>query len=73
MKIYNAKDGEWITIPKRNLQLTCCSCGLVHDLQFKITNGVISFRAFRNEKATEQVRQIDLDKKFEHAIIIPCT
>lgn len=57
MKYYQVKDGEWIQPRRKNYKDCCCSCGLVHDVDFRIHKGKIQFRSFINNRATAQVRR----------------
>jgi len=41
-------DGEWIRPKRRKFREMCCDCHLVHDLDFRIVDGEIEFRATRN-------------------------
>lgn len=53
------KDGwtDWIR-PLNPYKISCCDCGLVHNLEFCIDdNGNIVFRAGRNMRSTAQVRR----------------
>ena len=45
-------DGEWIRTIKRGYSEQCCDCGLVHDIQFRIVDGRVEYRAVRNNRAT---------------------
>jgi hypothetical protein len=51
------KDGEWIRPHKQGHADQCCDCGLVHDMEFKIVDGEIRFRAFRNKRKTAAARR----------------
>jgi len=35
----------------------CCDCHLVHDLDFRIVDGEVEFRATRNNRATSAARR----------------
>jgi hypothetical protein len=39
--------GEWIQPRMKNYFLSCCDCGLMHRLNFRIHEGRIQFQAFR--------------------------
>ncbi len=39
--------GEWIQPVMEGYRMTCCDCGLVHLLDFRIVDGKIQLRAFR--------------------------
>lgn len=47
---------RWVK-PLPSYLLGCCDCGLVHNIEFKIVNGTIRFRAQRNVKETEKLRK----------------
>ncbi len=56
-KYIKAKDGEWLQPVRKGYKLTCCDCGLVHKLNFRIVNHRIQFQAFRDNRATGQRRR----------------
>lgn len=43
--------------------MACCDCGLVHDMDFRIVEGKIQFRARRNNRATGQLRRQDANRQ----------
>jgi hypothetical protein len=47
----------WIQPKRRGYKFLCCDCGLVHNMDFRIKNGHIQFRASRNQRSTGQVRR----------------
>ena len=51
------KDGEWIQPIRKGYKIKCCDCGLIHRLNFRVKNGHIQFQAFRDNRATGQVRR----------------
>jgi hypothetical protein len=51
------KDGEWYRPPRRGFCEQCCSCGLVHRWDFRIKDGAIEFRVFRDERRTAAARR----------------
>ena len=51
------KDGQREHLLSRRHKLRCCDCGLVHDIEFRISKGKISFRAWRDNRATAAVRR----------------
>jgi hypothetical protein len=57
MKYKIAKDNEWIEPIRKGYRVACCSCGLVHDIDFRVVNRHIQFRARRNHRATAQKRR----------------
>ncbi len=56
MKTYRIKQGEWIE-PTLIHSLGCCDCGLVHRVQFKVVNGRVQFRVWRDKRATAATRR----------------
>jgi hypothetical protein len=51
------KEGEWVFPRRKGYKFRCCDCGLVHRIDFRIKNKHIEFRAFRDNRATGQVRR----------------
>jgi hypothetical protein len=47
---------EWFN-PMPLWKVSCCDCGLVHDIELKIKNKRILIRAKRNYRATGQKRR----------------
>lgn len=56
MRYQQAYEGEWIT-PRKGYKFGCCDCGLVHRAQFRIRNGRIEWRVWRDNRATGQKRR----------------
>lgn len=55
---YQITDGEWVIVPRRGFKEQCCSCGLVHKLNFRINaKGQLEIQTFRDERATAAVRR----------------
>ena len=54
---YQITDGEWIRPRKKKHRHQCCGCGLVHDQEYRIEDGRIEYRVFRNDRATAAVRR----------------
>lgn len=57
-----ASEGEWVQPVRRNYELECCDCGLVHILNFRLIktpNGghSIQFQAFRDNRKTAATRR----------------
>ncbi len=50
-------DGEWIRPIRHGFKDCCCDCGLVHRVDFRIKDGKIEFRCFRDPRATSAVRR----------------
>ncbi len=57
MKYKQAEDGEWVQPVRRNYKMACCDCGLVHRVDFRIRDGRIQFRAYRDNRATAAKRR----------------
>lgn len=62
-----AKDGEWIQPKMRGYLMSCCDCGLIHRMDFRIAWNkketevrgkfpVVQFRAYRSLKWTKIMR-----------------
>jgi hypothetical protein len=51
------KAGQWIQPVRRGYRMACCDCCLVHTLDFRIVDGRVQFRAFRNNRATAALRR----------------
>jgi hypothetical protein len=51
-------DGQWYEIVRRRgFRLRCCDCGLVHIFNFRIRKKKIQFQAWRDNRATGQIRR----------------
>lgn len=52
---------DWIQPRMRSYRMSCCDCGLVHELQFRVVacgrGHKVIFRARRHERATAAVRR----------------
>lgn len=60
-KWVQAYDGDWIAPIKRGYRMQCCDCGLVHKLNFRLSeNGQIQYQPSRDARATAAIR-----RKFE--------
>lgn len=51
------KEGEWVQPVPKGYKMQCCDCGLVHRLDFRIHEGRVQFRVFRDNRATGQIRR----------------
>lgn len=58
-KYADLPQGEWEEPPKhpRTYHLACCDCGLVHKMNFRVKDGRVQFRVFRDERATAAIRR----------------
>ena len=50
---------RWVYPVMDGYKMSCCDCGLVHDMQFRVTDEYdrVEFRVRRNNRATAQVRR----------------
>jgi hypothetical protein len=53
----NVKAGVWVQPVKRAYKMFCCDCGLVHSLWFRVHNGRVQFKAYRDETLTRKQRK----------------
>ncbi len=49
--------GEWVQPVRKGYKMSCCDCGLVHVMEFRVVRGRIQFRAWRDNRATGQIRR----------------
>ena len=57
MSIYTTRhNGEWVHCG-RFPKLACCDCGLVHQFEFDNKDGLFSYRVWRDERATANMRR----------------
>ena len=58
-KCHVLENGELFTVDtkKEILKFRCCDCGLVHWADIDIRGKVVSFRLFRDNRATAAVRR----------------
>ena len=50
-------EGEWVEPIKKDYQMECCDCGLVHKMDFKVMKKQVYFRCHRDNRATAQTRR----------------
>lgn len=57
--LIEGKDGwtEWLAPHRTDFKLACCSCDLVHRMQFRTVQGQIQFRLTRDMRATAAKRR----------------
>ncbi len=48
---------DWIEPVTEGFKLSCCDCGLVHDMNFRIDEGQIQFALRINKRSTGQKRR----------------
>lgn len=56
-KYHRVKDGEAVRPKMSGHKLCCCDCGLTHRVHFRIFGKRIEFKAYRDNRATGQVRR----------------
>ena len=65
LKFYHPKEGTWVQPIFKGYLLSCCDCGLIHQMDFRIVYpkgkeaklGRVQFRAFRARKLTAEYRK----------------
>jgi len=60
MKKYpQIEDGQVVKIPWRteDYKMACCDCDLVHRLRFTVKQGTLELQAWRDNRATAQLRR----------------
>ena len=58
MTIYERPEAnEWIEPILKDYKLSCCDCGLVHNMDFRVQKGNVQFRVRRNNRSTGQMRR----------------
>jgi hypothetical protein len=56
-KYPKVQPGEWVQPIKKGYKMACCDCGLVHKFNFRIYKGRVQMQAFRDNRATGQIRR----------------
>jgi len=64
MRYYKQRNGEWVR-PIKDYRFTCCDCGLVHRAEFRVTNGHIEWRCWRDNKSTKERRKQKATKRMD--------
>ena len=57
MKYPQVYDNEWIVPVMKGWRLRCCSCDLIHVVDFKIVKGAVMLRARVCKRATAAARR----------------
>lgn len=57
MKYPIQQEGEWVTPKMRNFKLMCCDCNMVHRMDFRVIDGAVEYRVFRDNRATAAARR----------------
>lgn len=50
-------DGSWYQLSDYTRDV-CCGCSLVHEMDYKVEDGVIWFRASVNQRETNRLRKM---------------
>lgn len=50
-------DGEWRTPPRKRFYRACCDCGLVHREEYRVRNGKVQYRVWRDVEETALERE----------------
>lgn len=50
-------DGQWVRVPPEGIYVECCSCSLVHAIDFKTVKGKMYWRWKRTERRTTEARR----------------
>lgn len=53
---------DWIQPVSEGYKMSCCDCGLVHNMDFRIDNKRVQFRVSRNNRSTAAVRREERKK-----------
>jgi hypothetical protein len=56
------RPGEWVQPIRRGYKCSCCDCGLVHRMNFRIRSGRVQFNAYRDNRATAAIRKAKVIK-----------
>jgi hypothetical protein len=48
---------KWVQPVEQGYRMSCCDCGLVHEMDFRVEDGRAQFRARRHERSTAAVRR----------------
>lgn len=58
MAKYDRQVEEWFEPGHKGFRLMCCSCALVHEIDFRVNSrGKVEMRMLRHEKATAAARR----------------
>lgn len=49
--------GKWVQPVRRGYKMSCCDCGLVHRMDFRVYKGRAQMRAWRDNRATAAGRR----------------
>ena len=49
LPVVHVDDGEWVTISWTKQRERCCNCDLEHDVDYRVVDGKLQFRATRRD------------------------
>lgn len=49
---------DWVFPNRKDYRFSCCDCGLVHKMQFKMDGKHILFKVKKDNRATGQIRRL---------------
>ena len=55
--VINIDDGEWVTIAWTGQREQCCGCDRQHDVDYRVENGKLQFRAVWLEEEKRRGRK----------------
>lgn len=55
--IIQTYDGKWMTPTRKNFYRSCCDCGLVHREEYRVRNGKVQYRVWRDRAETRKERK----------------
>jgi hypothetical protein len=53
--VVHVEDGEWVTIAWKRQREMCCGCGLEHDVDYRVEDGKLQFRAVQRRRRKAKV------------------
>ena len=53
------REGEWLRPVKSSYVVACCDCGLVHTINFRITDSDVEFQVFSAPRETKLLRRLE--------------
>jgi hypothetical protein len=56
-RVVQIVDDEWYAIDWRRQREMCCDCHLVHDIDYRVKDGTLMFKARVNKRATAAARR----------------
>ena len=70
MKHDRPEEGEWVQPVRHGYKMSCCDCGLVHRINFRLvknrSGATIQFQVFRDNRSTAAVRREVRKGRMDH-------